>query len=925
MGSKIRIGTALSCLSLAMLVAALRSEPAQASATRLAAPPANAAIPQVSTPDLVVPNGWYALYTSASEGTKLPVEVHTHSPAAAFALDRGETLHPEVEMVDLRASFTADVSLATSGTYRFGFEMEGGHATVRVVDVNGREVAVCRADQAGEHYSDWIELPRGRVELTASFARDGYERARLQTRWEMKYEQGRGGFPAEPIPAHVTRVPASAQADVATGLLARRGRILLERKGCVNCHTTGKRNAVDTLVAPRMDDVGERLTTSWMARWIHRPADLRANANMPALLPSGEAGRAEAADIAAFLAGRSQPTDTGSASGRTLYHQIGCVACHGALTSLANLSNDEFQSHATPGAPVAPFGDVHGKWRRDALVRFLLNPAASHPAGRMPNFGLEQQQAEDLADYLRGAWEGGAAGDPVAAERGREAWALRGCGTCHLLEGGRTELQTELKLEQLDLTEVRGCLDPTDADSPRYELSRDERAALVAGIASVRRAGTWPAPLDHAERGMEALACTACHTWNGAGGPAEELKPYFQSRDELTDLGDEGRLPPNLTSVGFKLTTPWMRRVLLEGAAARPYLGARMPQFGWTFAEDLAGWIARREGVWPDTDETEPEATEARVLTGRQLMGPTAMACTTCHSFKDYPPSGTPGPNLIAFGERLRYAWWRSYVHDPARYKPGTRMPSFSSGNVSNFPEFANGTLSEQADCMWAYFSLGEFMPAPEGVGPAESMQIRVGERPVVMRTFLENAGARGIAVGFPIGIHFGFDAAGVRLAEVWQGEFLDAAGAWAGRGGQVAGGRGTALWTAPEGPAFVFGPRPDEWPTANGRDAGFRFRGYELDAEGRPEFAYDYDGASFRESFGSRLEPGPALRRRFAVTGWAADRTLWLNPGAGKSLVVDLRGVEPVRVDRPDDTAWFRLQPTGDHETRTFTLEVTP
>ena len=32
-----------------------------------------------------------------------------------------------------------------------------------------------------------------------------------------------------------------------------RGRVLLERKGCVNCHTTGKRSAVGLLVAPRMD------------------------------------------------------------------------------------------------------------------------------------------------------------------------------------------------------------------------------------------------------------------------------------------------------------------------------------------------------------------------------------------------------------------------------------------------------------------------------------------------------------------------------------------------------------------------------------------------------------------------------------------------------------------------------------------------
>ncbi len=916
MRSPARFQVLAACLAAVSLALALPTTARQAPAAPLASG-ARAAD--------ALPAGWHAYYTLAPDGPEVPHEVHDHAVAAAFALDRGETLHPEAEMADLRARFSAEVEIPTSGRYRFGMALEGGRATLRVAEAGGAELAVCRAEEDGEHHTDWVDLGRGRVVVTVSFAREGYSRARLQTRWEMRFEPGRGGFPEEPIPTPSARVPEAARERVAQGLLARRGRVLLEQKGCVNCHTTDRRNAVGLLVAPRMDGVGERLSTTWTARWIHRPQDLRRGSDMPALLPPGETGRAEAADLAAFLAGTAAlELGPEEQAGRELYHQLGCVACHGALASLAELHDDEFQSDAVPGGTVAPFGDLNGKWRTGALADYLVDPAADHPAGRMPSFGLERAEAEQLAAYLRAAWQG-MAPDAAAVERGRQAWALRGCGTCHLLEGGRTELQTDRKLEQLLLDEPRGCLDPADERTPRYDLTAADREALAAGVRSVQQSPTWSAPLDVAARGIDRMACTACHAWNGAGGPQDDLKPYFQSRDELTDLGDEGRLPPELSGVGFKLTTSWAKRVLLEGAAARPYLGARMPRFGWAHMEDLAGWLGRREGVWPDTDLREPEATEERVLTGRRLMGRAAMACTACHSFRDYPPAGSPGPNLIAFAERLRYAWWRSYIHDPARYKPGTRMPAFSSGDRSQFPDFADGTLTAQADCMWAYFSLGEFMPPPEGVEPSTRMQIPVGDRPVVLRTFLENAGPRGIAVGFPVGVHFGFDAAGARLAEAWQGEFLDASGAWAGRGGQVAGGRGALLWTASDGPALVFGEQPAAWPTATGRDAGFRFRGYELDADGRPTFLYELDGVRFGEAPGSRLDGQPVLLRRFTATGWPADRTLWLNAGSGDSAVVGLRGVEPAPVERDDGTTWYRLRPVGNPDTRSFTLEVTP
>ncbi len=57
------------------------------------------------------------------------------------------------------------------------------------------------------------------------------------------------------------------------------------------------------------------------------------------------------------------------------------------------------------------------------------------------------------------------------------------------------------------------------------------------------------------------------------------------------------------------------------------------------------------------------------------------------------------------------------------------------------------------------------------------------------------------ILVGTPVGLHFAFDSRACRLVEAWRGAFVDAAGAWSGRGGMNVEGRGPVIWKAPTGP----------------------------------------------------------------------------------------------------------------------------
>jgi hypothetical protein len=147
-----------------------------------------------------------------------------------------------------------------------------------------------------------------------------------------------------------------------------------------------------------------------------------------------------------------------------------------------------------------------------------------------------------------------------------------------------------------------------------------------------------------------------------------------------------------------------------------------------------------------------------------------------------------------------------------------------------------------------------------------------VGDRPVIFRTFMKDAGSRGIAVGFPIGVHFGFDANGVRLASAWKGAFVDATSAWKGRGGDIA--------TGQAGPSLVIGAKPAAWPEKATPEAGYRFSGYRIDDKGIPTFMYKVGASEVEE----RFEPGEIgqIKRTFAIKNVPDGAMVWLNVGPG-------------------------------------------
>jgi mono/diheme cytochrome c family protein len=848
----------------------------------------------------------------------------------------------------MAAAYSGVLTITEPGRYRFGTQVQGGTARVSVFDKSGKRAG--QSENAGDprgQWTEWADLTPGPVTVSVQFTRDGGGASRLRTLWERAGSLDQGGFPAEPIPASAVVAPVFSQRDSVAAASEFRGRVLMGELNCTGCHSAGPESeaVLTARAAPMLGEIGRRARPEWLLAWISDPQKIKPGCGMPGVLGDSSQDRADAAAIVQFLASLGSSGESGAAPdagtmdlGRRLFHTVGCVACHGPLEAPAAVFKGESQSAALPEvhAPHA-FGNLAGKWRAGPLAEFLKDPLKSHPAGRMPSMSLTDNEAGAIAAYLCKTWGEGSwpafIVDATKAETGKAAFAARGCASCHQLGGKAGAVAPTLKAKPLSaLTAGAGCMSANDKASPRYGLSAQDRTDLAAAMEAVKRvtAGGKPsaAPLDEGERLVAAFGCLNCHSKDEVGGPADAERVYFRTVDE-TELGDEGRLPPRLTGVGNKLTPTWIREVLTNGGKARPYMATRMPQFGKLNVGRLHTMLVAMDGATMEVDRSiEPKLSDEGVLDGRRLVGENGLNCISCHAYSGR-TAGTAGPDITAFADRLRYDWWKSYVLAPARYKPGTRMSAFYSSGRGRVQDVYDGDPDKQTDAIWAYFGSCRTWPPPRGVPASDQgLPIAIGDRPVVFRTFMKDQVYRGIAVGYPAGVHCRFDATAVRMVDAWEGDFLDASGAWRARAGEVAGGQGKTVWTAPAGPALVIGSKPEKWPEATGQDAGFKFHGYKIEKDGVPTFLYSLteEGATVEvtERFVPKPRAGVLIAREFTVSGVPAGRTLWVNGGAGMCNLVSAGSEKRETAGEPGKAAWFGVTPAGS-AAMSFTLEITP
>jgi hypothetical protein len=365
--------------------------------------------------------------------------------------------------------------------------------------------------------------------------------------------------------------------------------------------------------------------------------------------------------------------------------------------------------------------------------------------------------------------------------------------------------------------------------------------------------------------------------------PSPERNPLFVTTGD--DMGDEGRIPPHLNGVGAKLRREWLATLLASGQKVRPYMVTRMPVFGAANVAGLAEDLEKADGAAAPA----PSPRDADLVKGgRLLAGTKGLSCVTCHMFQNHKSLGIQGMDLVLMAQRLRRDWFGKYLLDPPSLRPGTRMPTYWPDGKSVRKDILEGSTERQIEALWQYLSEGGRAQIPVGLGPQPIPLIPVDEA-IIYRNFIQGAGTRAIAVGYPEKAHLAFDANQMRLALLWHGEFIDASKHWVdrGAGSQVPSGE-DVLSLAEGAPFAVLADLKAAWPKAWGHEAGYQFGGYELDAKRRPAFLYTFGKVEVRDFFEAvEGKPTSSFKRTLTLESKEAPAGLWFRAAAGRKVEV--------------------------------------
>ncbi len=539
------------------------------------------------------------------------------------------------------------------------------------------------------------------------------------------------------------------------------GERLLVELHCTACHAPGQtmESRLQPLPGPDLERVAVRLRPEYLHAWRRDPLRAKPGTTMPDLLHGlTEAEREAAVEELAHYLRSLAPAPAGAAGGapgrllreqgRVLYHQTGCVACHAPFEPAAAVFPRSVGAPTEPQAlqyalqrlqdTSVPLPDLAAKYRPEALAEFLRDPLAARPAGRMPSMNLTEAEARALAAYLIQATAGGPAFkaddappaiEPAKVRRGRERFAALGCAACHSAGASEARAEMETRPRAPALLELRpeapaGCLaEAPDRSAPRYVLSAEQRAALRETLRNRMRLEQPPGPAERVAHTLAALNCTACHSRDGYGGPTPARSDYFTTLGEA-DLGDEGRIPPHLSGVGFKLREAWLGQVLTNRGVVRPYLAVRMPQYGPTQVGHLPADLRRADAG----EAPAPPPAGADLEAGRALTGLGGYGCIQCHRFGPHPALGVSVMDLTRMAERLEWPWFRLYLLDPAGLRPGTRMPAFWPEGRATLTTVLEGDTERQIAALWQYLCLGLKADPPPGLLEHEPREVPSAE-----------------------------------------------------------------------------------------------------------------------------------------------------------------------------------------------------
>ena len=751
------------------------------------------------------------------------------------------------------------------------------------------------------------------------------------------------------------RPPVDQSADRAA---VKRGDQLFHEVGCVACHDARKDKAPALATSVPLGDLAAKYSIASLTTFLKNPTHARPAGRMPNLGLKDQ----ELNDIAHYLLQGITGTPNftfeyfeGGGDGLDAYvHRKpkGTGKCFGLDLSVARrannfalrftgflrvidkaeftffLNSDDGSRLTIDGVKVVENDGVHSRAERTG--KMILDRSAHQFVVEFFNGGggAELSLEMETKDLQRGDVTGAIALtadaeppqiekfaiDAKLAAQGQQFFGELGCAACHELKRDDKALASTLKAPAFTANKLaklsfeRGCVAEQTGVAPRFDLSARQRAALRAAFATKYETPTDPKVAQTAviAHTMTAMNCYACHARDGRGGPEAERNDYFVTT--IKEMGDEGRLPPPLNGVGAKLRVEWLREILTKSPKDRPYMLTRMPQFGFGNVQQLVKAFETVDTFEPLTRPTFDEPPYRVKDQGRHLAGGKAFSCIKCHTFGQYKAEGIQSIDMTAMTRRLRPEWFHSYVRDPLAFRPGTRMPSaWPKTGKSFLPAIYGGDSDKQIAAVWTYLLDGDKAAPPYGVG-GQPIELKPAGEPIIYRNFIEGAGPRAIAVGYPEGVNLAWDANNLRLALIWKGAFIDASRHWTGRGNGFQPPLGDHVMPFVDGaPLAVLDDAQAEWPKTPAREMDCHFRGYRLDAR-RPTFLFECYGVRVEDAY---LPIGEAthrqLRRTLSLVSDRALEKLWYRAAAATRIEPQADGWYLI-----DDSWKLRVEPAG-------------
>jgi hypothetical protein len=316
-----------------------------------------------------------------------------------------------------------------------------------------------------------------------------------------------------------------------------------------------------------------------------------------------------------------------------------------------------------------------------------------------------------------------------------------------------------------------------------------------------------------------------------------------------------------------------------------------MPQFGENALGDLADLFAKVDHLppvelAPPGREDGPEMRDGAL----ELLGDKGLNCIACHNYNGKESPGMKGLDLMTSYQRLQPAWFHGYMINPAAFRPGIIMPSYWPGGKAIQTEILGGDTDRQLRALWDNFSLGRSARDPSGL-QFEPSKLEVTDTTRTYRGRSSVAGYRGIAVGFPGGMNYAFNAQNGALTAIWQGEFVRIG--WQGQGSGNFDPLGQHVQLSQDVAFIQAAAPPATWPPnpvttkenpvnpdpLYPKNHGYAFLGYSLDTETSiPTFDYRCGDVSVADK---SVADGKSLKRTFSFTAPQA-QTVWLRALTG-------------------------------------------